>query len=211
MARRRTPEHSVGRLASSATLIAPLSSCPRGTHTSGCDGCAMPWRTPLCWACRPSMSTGMRTFAAAGGARPARMRTEIRPLSVRPDIRRQARRVRNASMAQLGWQKPADGSNTLAISYDLDYIWKHVDRGPAKDAASYYIQASESGGEPPGRWWGPGAKALGFDHGQWVEREPYDLPAPRGASLYRPRSGQGWEELSLDQMANPRPERRRGR
>ena len=55
---------------------------------------------------------------------------------------------------------------TLSKGYDLDYIWKQVDRGPAKDAASYYIQASESGGEPPGRWWGPGAKALGFEHGQ---------------------------------------------
>jgi conjugative relaxase-like TrwC/TraI family protein len=50
-----------------------------------------------------------------------------------------------------------------------------VDRGPAKDAASYYIQASESGGEPPGRWSGPGAKALGFEQGQKVERKPYDL------------------------------------
>ena len=64
---------------------------------------------------------------------------------------------------------------TLSKGYDLDYIWKQVDRGPAKDAASYYIQASESGGEPPGRWWGPGAKALGFEPGQTVEREPYDL------------------------------------
>ena len=44
---------------------------------------------------------------------------------------------------------------TLTKGYDLDYIWKQVDRGPAKDAASYYIQASESGGEPPGRWRGP--------------------------------------------------------
>ena len=51
---------------------------------------------------------------------------------------------------------------TLSKGYDLDYIWNQVDRAPAKDAASYYIQASESGGEPPGRWWGPGAKALGF-------------------------------------------------
>ena len=51
---------------------------------------------------------------------------------------------------------------TLSKGYDLDYIWKQVDRGPAKDAASYYIQASESGGEPPGRWWGPGARALGL-------------------------------------------------
>ena len=34
---------------------------------------------------------------------------------------------------------------TLSKGYDLDYIWKQVDRGPAKDAASYYIQASETG------------------------------------------------------------------
>ena len=64
---------------------------------------------------------------------------------------------------------------TLSKGYDLDYIWKKVDRGPAKDAASYDIQASESGGEPPGRWWGPGAKALGLEPGQRVERKPYDL------------------------------------
>jgi conjugative relaxase-like TrwC/TraI family protein len=66
-----------------------------------------------------------------------------------------------------------------------------VDRGPAKDAASYYIQASESGGEPPGRWWGPGAKALGFEPGQRVERQPYDLlfgqrKGPDGTPLGRP-------------------------
>jgi hypothetical protein len=35
---------------------------------------------------------------------------------------------------------------TLSKGYDLDYIWTQVDRGPAKDAASYYLQASESGG-----------------------------------------------------------------
>src|ERR1700733_12560051 len=64
---------------------------------------------------------------------------------------------------------------TLSKGYDLDYIWKQVDRGPVKDAASYYIQASETGGEPPGRWWGPGAKALGLEPGQRIEREPYDL------------------------------------
>jgi hypothetical protein len=49
----------------------------------------------------------------------------------------------------------------------------------------------ESGGEPPGRWWGPGAKALGFEHGQTVERQPYDLlfgerKAPDGTPLGRP-------------------------
>ena len=80
---------------------------------------------------------------------------------------------------------------TLSKGYDLDYIWKQVDRGPAKDAASYYIQASQSGGEPPGRWWGLAAKALGFEPGQRVEREPYDLlfgerRAPDGTQLGRP-------------------------
>jgi AAA domain/TrwC relaxase len=80
---------------------------------------------------------------------------------------------------------------TLTKGYDLDYIWRQVDRGPAKDAAGYYIQASESGGEPPGRWWGPGAKALGLQHGQVVERGPYDLlfgerKAPDGTQLGRP-------------------------
>ena len=80
---------------------------------------------------------------------------------------------------------------TLTKGYDLDYIWRQVDRGLAKDAAGYYIQASESGGEPPGRWWGPGAKALGLEHGQLVERGPYDLlfgerKAPDGTPLGRP-------------------------
>jgi conjugative relaxase-like TrwC/TraI family protein len=83
---------------------------------------------------------------------------------------------------------------TLSKGYDLDYIWKQVDHGPVKDAASYYIQASESGGEPPGRWWGPGAKALGLEPGQRVERKPYDLlfgqrKAPDGTPLSRPPDG----------------------
>jgi conjugative relaxase-like TrwC/TraI family protein len=83
---------------------------------------------------------------------------------------------------------------TLSKGYDLEYIWNQVDRGPAKDAASYYLQASESGGEPPGRWWGPGARALGFGNGQRVERQPYDLlfgrrQAPDGTLLGRPPGG----------------------
>src|ERR1700748_1705520 len=83
---------------------------------------------------------------------------------------------------------------TLSKGYDLDYIWKQVDRGPARDAASYYIQASESGGEPPGRGWGPGGKALGFDPGQTVEGKPYDLlfgqrKAPDGTQLGRAPNG----------------------
>ncbi|WP_187366516.1 MobF family relaxase [Trebonia kvetii] len=80
---------------------------------------------------------------------------------------------------------------TLSKGYDLDYIWKQVDQATAKDAAGYYIQAAETGGEPPGRWWGPGAQALGLEPGQIVERKPYDLlfgehKAPDGTPLGRP-------------------------
>jgi hypothetical protein len=83
---------------------------------------------------------------------------------------------------------------TLSKGYGLEYIWKQVDRGPVKDAAGYYLQASESGGEPPGRWWGHGAQALGLEPGQVVEREPYDLlfgqrKAPDGTQLGRPPGG----------------------
>jgi conjugative relaxase-like TrwC/TraI family protein len=60
--------------------------------------------------------------------------------------------------------------------------------------AAYYIDASEKGGEPPGRWWGPAAEALGFVPGQTIEREPYDLlfgqrKAPDGTPLGRPPGG----------------------
>ena len=80
---------------------------------------------------------------------------------------------------------------TLTKGYNLDYIWRQVDRSATKDAAGYYIQASEGGGEPPGRWWGLGAKALGLEPGQIVERGPYDLlfgerKAPDGTQLGRP-------------------------
>ena len=96
---------------------------------------------------------------------------------------------------------------TLSKGYDLDYIWKQVDEGPAKDAAGYYIQASESGGEPPGRWWGPGAQAIGLEHGQTVEREPYDLlfgehKAPDGTPLGRsPGSGRKAADLYAQLLA----------
>jgi hypothetical protein len=80
---------------------------------------------------------------------------------------------------------------TLSKGYDLDYIWKQVDPGQEASAADYYIQASETGDEPPGRWWGPGAKALGFHPGEVIERESYDLlfgerKAPDGTPLGRP-------------------------
>ncbi len=54
-----------------------------------------------------------------------------------------------------------------------------------------YDLASENGAEAPGRWWGPGAKALGLEPGQVVECEPCDLlfgqrTAPDGTPLGRP-------------------------
>jgi conjugative relaxase-like TrwC/TraI family protein len=80
---------------------------------------------------------------------------------------------------------------TLSKGYDLDSIWKQVDQSPGKDAAGYYIQASETGAEPPGRWWGPGAQALGVQPDQVVERKPYDLlfgehRAPDGTPVGKP-------------------------
>ena len=80
---------------------------------------------------------------------------------------------------------------TLTKGYDLDYIWKQIDPTMAADPAGYYIRASEAGGEPPGRWWGPGAQALGLEPGQLVERKPYDLlfgkhQAPDGTPLGKP-------------------------
>src|SRR5262249_42116723 len=61
--------------------------------------------------------------------------------------------------------------------------------GDSAAGAEYYLQAAERG-EPPGRWSGPAARALGFRDGQIVEREPYDLlfgerKAPDGTPLGR--------------------------
>ncbi len=39
--------------------------------------------------------------------------------------------------------------------------------------------------------------------GAWTAQQARNLCAPRGALLYRPRSGTGLEEVSLDLMADP--------
>jgi len=81
---------------------------------------------------------------------------------------------------------------TVAKGYDLDYIWKTQGQASAaRTPGGYYINAAQAG-EPPGRWWGPGAQALGFTSGQVVERKPYDAVyqqrEPRtGATLGRAR------------------------
>ncbi len=57
---------------------------------------------------------------------------------------------------------------TAASGYDLGYIWKN--QKPAeRSVGGYYLNAAIAG-EPEGRWWGPGAEALGFCEGQAVER-----------------------------------------
>ena len=63
---------------------------------------------------------------------------------------------------------------TVAKGYDLGYIWKTQGETTAgHGTGGYYINAAQAG-EPPGRWWGPGARALGFAPGQLVERQSYD-------------------------------------
>ena len=58
----------------------------------------------------------------------------------------------------------------IAKGCDLDYMWKNADTRAAQE---YYLSAAEAG-EPPGRWWGPGAEALRFQRMQVVERRRTD-------------------------------------
>ena len=66
---------------------------------------------------------------------------------------------------------------TAASGYDLGYVWKGQAQGGTQreqGTGGYYINAAQAG-EPPGRWFGKGAEALGFAAGQEVDREPYDV------------------------------------
>ena len=58
---------------------------------------------------------------------------------------------------------------TPRSGYDLEY---YLGRAGEKTAGGYYLNAAQEG-EPPGRWFGRGAEALGFTDGQLVERDPY--------------------------------------
>jgi hypothetical protein len=73
---------------------------------------------------------------------------------------------------------------TVAKGYDLGYVWKAQGEAAGRAMGGYYLNAAQAG-EPPGRWWGPGAQALGLTPGQVVQREPYE-------AVYRqvdPRTG----------------------
>jgi len=82
---------------------------------------------------------------------------------------------------------------TVAKGYDLGYIWKtQAQPGTGHTTGGYYLNATQAG-EPPGRWWGPSAQALGLTPGRIVEHRPYDavyrqLDPRTGAKLGRPRS-----------------------
>ncbi|HEX3922112.1 MAG TPA: MobF family relaxase [Streptosporangiaceae bacterium] len=78
---------------------------------------------------------------------------------------------------------------TAKSGFDLGYVWKGQGGAAAErqqePSGGYYIDAAQAG-EAPGRWSGRGAEALGFEPGQWVEREPYE-------KVYRqvdPRTGE---------------------
>ena len=58
---------------------------------------------------------------------------------------------------------------TPRSGFDLEY---YLGRAGEKTAGGYYLNAAQEG-EPPGRWFGQGAEALGFTDGQLVERDPY--------------------------------------
>ena len=80
---------------------------------------------------------------------------------------------------------------TVAKGYDLGYIWKTQGEAAGRTTGGYYINAAQAG-EPPGRWWGPGAHALGLASGQIVQRAPYDavyqqIDPRTGARLGRAR------------------------
>ena len=80
---------------------------------------------------------------------------------------------------------------TVAKGYDLAYIWKTQGEAAGRALGGYYINAAQAG-EPPGRWWGPGAQALGFTSGQIVQRTPYEavyqqIDPRTGARLGRAR------------------------
>jgi hypothetical protein len=59
---------------------------------------------------------------------------------------------------------------TPRSGFDLEYYLNRTTG--ERTAGGYYMNAAQQG-EPPGRWFGRGAEALGFTDGQQVEREPY--------------------------------------
>jgi conjugative relaxase-like TrwC/TraI family protein len=100
--------------------------------------------------------------------------------------------VGSAASTTMRRRQPLAVVVTVAKGYDLDYVWKNQGQpGPERSTGGYYINAVQAG-EPPGRWWGPGAAALGLATGKVVERKPYNavyeqIDPRTGEKLGRPR------------------------
>src|SRR4051812_12664074 len=54
---------------------------------------------------------------------------------------------------------------TISPGYDPRYLTRQVGKG----AENYYLSAVAIHGEPPGRWWGPGAEELGLEPGSEID------------------------------------------
>jgi hypothetical protein len=82
---------------------------------------------------------------------------------------------------------------TLTKGYDLDYIWKQVDQGPVKDAAGYYIQASEDGESLPAFGGAPARRPSASSPASWSSGNRTiccsERKAPDGTQLGRPPGG----------------------
>ena len=91
---------------------------------------------------------------------------------------------------------------TIAKGYDLGYIWKTQDPSAGHATGGYYLNAAQAG-EPPGRWWGPGAQALGLTPGQTVERASYDAvyQSDRPAHRRQARPARGRYPTFADHLA----------
>ena len=92
---------------------------------------------------------------------------------------------------------------TIAPGYDAAYPWKTIGAAAAGgSSAGYYMSPAEGGGEPPGRWWGKGAEALGLEPGSLVERQAYDRVVDQRLD---PRDGV--TKLGRSPTSSPRPSR----
>ncbi len=84
---------------------------------------------------------------------------------------------------------------TATGGFDPAYPWRSAGRGSAKQGTSYYLQA----GEPPGRWAGRGAAALGLS-GQISEAERADYDAVYAQT--DPRTGERLGRRPADYSAS---------
>jgi conjugative relaxase-like TrwC/TraI family protein len=78
--------------------------------------------------------------------------------------------VARFDLGSAGWREVRGVTVVTPRSgFDLEY---YLERAGEQTTGGYYLNAAQQG-EPPGRWFGRGAEALGFADGQVVERKPY--------------------------------------